>query len=189
MNVSPSYVAAVLVFFLGAAALFFRVREKVEDENFKSMTPLVCVGIQRPDGLFGFSIAPEKEVLDKAVSELLLPSDCADAAREKTLVAGTLLVFTRTPDGGCVPAFVKSLKGGARLAAGLRLNVNFEDKDGLMLLPGIGPKKAAALAASREREGLFLDAADLMRVWGIGPKTVQKLIPWLEFGQEPSRAK
>lgn len=185
MNVSPLYAAAALIFLLGAAVLFLRVQQSIRDDDSKREAPLVSVGIERPDGVFGLAIAQKTKLWDKAVLELLLPFDCAKAARGKQFVSGALFVFNRAPDGGCILSSIKSLKGGARLAAGLRLNVNLEDKEGLMLLPGIGPKKAEAIVKSRKQDGLFLDAEALTRVWGIGPKTVQKLIPWIETGQAP----
>ena len=51
----------------------------------------------------------------------------------------------------------------------------------LEALPGIGPKRAAAIVAERERRP-FEDAAALERVPGIGPKTRRAIAPWIATG-------
>lgn len=45
----------------------------------------------------------------------------------------------------------------------------------LVLLPGVGPTRAAAIVMSRAEEGAFATLVDLERVRGIGPKTVKGL--------------
>lgn len=64
-----------------------------------------------------------------------------------------------------------------RLALGGRLDLNRESPDGLVALPGVGPRMAARIAAARP----FRDLADLERVRGIGPKKRAGLEPLLEI--------
>ncbi len=59
------------------------------------------------------------------------------------------------------------------------LNLNTATANELMLLPGIGPKKAAKIVDFRERRGKFKRVVDLRRVKGFGAKTVKKLRPYL----------
>ncbi|MBL4633919.1 MAG: ComEA family DNA-binding protein [Kofleriaceae bacterium] len=59
------------------------------------------------------------------------------------------------------------------------LNLNTATANELMLLPGIGPKKAAKIVNFRERRGKFKRVVDLRRVKGFGAKTVKKLRPYL----------
>lgn len=59
------------------------------------------------------------------------------------------------------------------------LNLNTASAQELMLLPGIGPKKADVIIAWRERRGKFKRVADLRRVKGFGAKTLKKLRPYL----------
>ena len=65
------------------------------------------------------------------------------------------------------------------------INPNTAGVASLMRLPGIGPKRAAAIIECREdhSEGKieFEEAADLRIVKGIGPKTVKKIKQWLSF--------
>ena len=46
-------------------------------------------------------------------------------------------------------------------------------------LPGIGPSLAARIVADREARGPFAGPEGLLRVPGIGPKTLQKIRPFL----------
>ena len=59
------------------------------------------------------------------------------------------------------------------------VNVNTASADELMRLPGIGPSKAAAILALRERLSgqRFGRVEDLLRVRGIGRATLRKLRP------------
>jgi competence protein ComEA len=47
----------------------------------------------------------------------------------------------------------------------------------LQRLPGIGPKKADAILALRQRLGRFRQVEDLLKVKGIGRATVRRLRP------------
>jgi competence protein ComEA len=71
------------------------------------------------------------------------------------------------------------LAGPARLLFGGRLDANTARAAWLEALPGIGPARAAALVAERERAP-FCGLEDLARVRGIGPRTLARLGPWLE---------
>lgn len=60
----------------------------------------------------------------------------------------------------------------------LRVELNSASVDELCLLPGIGPKKAAAIVAYRERRP-FTRVTQLLRVRGIGRKTLRRLKPFV----------
>jgi len=66
------------------------------------------------------------------------------------------------------------------LLFGQRLDPNRATASDLVLLPGVGPVRAAAIAEHAAREP-FARLADLERVRGVGPRTAQQLAPWLEF--------
>lgn len=70
----------------------------------------------------------------------------------------------------------------ARIAHGLKLDVNRAAADELVLLDGIGPRLAAAIVAERSAHGPFASVADLRRVRGIGPRVVERLATMLEAG-------
>ena len=76
-------------------------------------------------------------------------------------------------DLGRLPAATALLCGG-------RIDVNRATEAELALLPGIGPARAKAIAASRRADGPFRDVEDLDRVPGIGAKTVERLRAWIE---------
>ncbi|MFC3211766.1 helix-hairpin-helix domain-containing protein [Planomicrobium okeanokoites] len=73
-----------------------------------------------------------------------------------------------------VVASPSTAAGSAAEGAG-RVNINTADETGLMMLPGIGPSKAAAIIAYREENGPFITIDALKDVTGIGDKTYEQL--------------
>jgi competence protein ComEA len=67
----------------------------------------------------------------------------------------------------------------ARLLYGIPLDVNRASARELEMLPGLGPKLAAAIVAERENGGPFANVMALVRVRGIGPATAYGLQPYL----------
>jgi len=68
-----------------------------------------------------------------------------------------------------------------------RINVNTAPSSELVVLPGIGPKKAEAIVLYREANGPFATVDDLIQVKGIGPKTLEKLRPLVTVGKQPKK--
>ena len=60
------------------------------------------------------------------------------------------------------------------------VDVNTASADELCTLPGIGPKKALAIIALRQKKP-FTRLTQLLQVKGIGPKTLEKLKPYLRL--------
>lgn len=56
-----------------------------------------------------------------------------------------------------------------------KVRVNVATIDELTTLNGIGPKKAEAIIAFREENGLFTQIEDLLQVSGIGEKTLENI--------------
>ncbi len=56
-----------------------------------------------------------------------------------------------------------------------RLDINVATEDELVILPGIGPKKARAIVDWRDSNGSFKNVDELTSVHGIGPKTLEGL--------------
>jgi competence protein ComEA len=54
-----------------------------------------------------------------------------------------------------------------------KININTAPADELMILKGIGVKKAKAIIEFRENNGPFEQPEDLINVPGIGPKTFE----------------
>jgi competence protein ComEA len=59
------------------------------------------------------------------------------------------------------------------------VNLNTATEDELTLLPGVGPSKAQAILAWRQKYGAFKKVDDLTKVKGFGHKTMKKLKPFL----------
>jgi competence protein ComEC len=76
------------------------------------------------------------------------------------------------PDGAILVGAQPSLPTNEIADPGA-VNINTADVAALDQLPGIGPKKAAAIVADRTQNGPFESCGDLQRVYGIGPATVK----------------
>jgi competence protein ComEA len=86
----------------------------------------------------------------------------------------------------CQPGVAsRPLRGPARLLVGLPIDANRADAATLEALPGIGPARALAIVAARER-GPFRRVEDLTRVPGIGPRTLAGLAGWIGIGEPPA---
>jgi competence protein ComEA len=74
-----------------------------------------------------------------------------------------------------------SADGGAAGSPGVlpdgRVVLNAANEDALRTLSGIGPKRAQAILALRQRLVRFRAVEDLLRVKGIGRKTLSKIKP------------
>ncbi|MGH8584553.1 MAG: ComEA family DNA-binding protein [Gammaproteobacteria bacterium] len=68
------------------------------------------------------------------------------------------------------------------------VDINTADAAALEVLDGIGPAKAAAIIAYREKNGLFKSVDDLILVRGIGEKTLEALRPSLTVGAPATAA-
>lgn len=55
------------------------------------------------------------------------------------------------------------------------ININTADEDKLCMIPGIGPTKASAIVAYRDKYGKFESTEDIMNVTGIGEGTYSKI--------------
>ena len=90
----------------------------------------------------------------------------------------------------CVSLVLVALHGGARAAEGggvdpppqgpptveqdARININEAGVEELVQLPGIGPSRAQAIVAERDKRR-FRRVEDIMRVPGIGRKTFSRI--------------
>jgi len=63
-----------------------------------------------------------------------------------------------------------------------KLDINIAAEDQLVILPGIGPKKARAIVDWRDSNGPFENVGQLTSVHGIGPKTLEGLKPYVYAG-------
>jgi competence ComEA-like helix-hairpin-helix protein len=70
------------------------------------------------------------------------------------------------------------------LRDGGRVDPNRASVEELALLPGVGPRLAREIVATRTRTGPYRSLSALRRVRGLGPKTLAKLAPLLHFPLE-----
>jgi competence protein ComEA len=74
---------------------------------------------------------------------------------------------------------------GAAVTADGKVILNLATEDDLRKLPGIGPSKARAILALRQKLGRFRRVEDLLRVKGIGRKSLGRLRPRLLIDPPP----
>lgn len=67
-----------------------------------------------------------------------------------------------------------------------RIDVNTAGEDELTMLPGIGPKTAAAIIDYRAAHGPFATFEDLRNVKGLGPATLEDIRPHAMCAPVPS---
>lgn len=107
------------------------------------------------------------------------PFDAVDALLEVPGIGpATLANIRRQVRVGARPAEISPPAGPLPPASGpsvRTVDINRADAAELASLPGIGPSKAAAILADRERRGPFPTCHDLTRIAGIGPATVANL--------------
>ena len=106
------------------------------------------------------------------------PADCP-APRELHAEAGHSIALACEAAANDRP-----LRGPARLLVGLPIDPNLADAATLETLPGIGPARAFAIVAARERRP-FDRVEDLTRVPGIGPRTLAGLAGLIGIGEPP----
>jgi competence protein ComEA len=64
-----------------------------------------------------------------------------------------------------------------------KIDLNTATLEELVLLPGLGPKKAGAVIAWREEHGRFESVDALVKVKGIGKITLERLAPYVCVGK------
>ena len=98
---------------------------------------------------------------------------------ERTLTQETPLVLPAP-----TPAQEELTKEEALAAAGGKININTAGVDELMLLPGIGEKRAEDIIAYRRANGPFRIPEELTEVPGIGEGILAGLIDYVTVGEE-----
>jgi len=83
-------------------------------------------------------------------------------------------------EGRSVGTGVDGAEGGVSQPSTYRkLDINKASVEELMLLPGIGPKKAEGIVAWRNAKGRFGSVEGLLEVKGIGEGTLERLKPYV----------
>ena len=119
--------------------------------------------------------------------------DIPDAAASGTIAApqaaaqdsGGGTTLTGEAAGSAHP--MSSANGGRKarkraVVSGQKIDINTADAATLETLPGVGPKRAAAILAYRQAHGPFPDLESLRHVKGIGEKTLAKWKDLITFG-------
>jgi competence protein ComEA len=104
-----------------------------------------------------------------AVDELAVPSQGGAAARDASPPIPADPPAAASGDAGAPPA--------SGITADGRVILNLASEEELTRLPGIGPSRARAIVALRQRLAKFRAVEDLLRVKGIGRKTLRRIKP------------
>ncbi len=112
------------------------------------------------------------------------PADpCSNPREVAARDSRTIVVRCAQPNAPGPP-----VRGPARLLFGEPLDLNRAPLESLSVLPGIGPVRAAAIVAARNRQR-FRSLDDLRAVYGIGPRTVAGLAGWVTVGPPATEAR
>lgn len=109
-----------------------------------------------------------------------------EPATAQTVLAETVIVVPRGDGGAVTPTASHAAPGLGKATEEAPVGLNTATLDDLRRLPGIGPKKAAAILALRAKLGRFRRAEELMRVKGIGRGTFKKLRPLVKVDEPPA---
>lgn len=105
-------------------------------------------------------------------------------ARAPLAVADSASVSAAASGSGSASAAVPP--HAARATTDNPVYLNDATVDDLRRLPGIGPKRALAVLALRQRLGRFRQIEDLLRVRGIGRSTLRRLRPLVRLDHPAS---
>ena len=110
--------------------------------------------------------------------------DAAQAGPMEVRAERTLIQETPLALPAPTPALEELTKEEALAAAGGKININTAGVDELMLLPGIGEKRAEDIIAYRRANGPFRIPEELTEVSGIGEGILAGLIDYVTVGEE-----
>jgi len=115
------------------------------------------------------AMAEERQVATDASSSIPPPS--LPAAPEPSALAAV-------PDASASPPSEEAApKQASAVLPDGRIVLNLAGENELVKLPGVGPKRAQAILAVRQRLGRFRRVEDLLRVKGIGRKMLERIRP------------
>jgi competence protein ComEA len=120
-----------------------------------------------------------------------MASTLSDAGVEGVGDAGASVAPARVVPSSVAPP-VATVAAGASPAGHARATpedpvyLNAAGVEDLRRLPGVGPKRAEAIVALRQRIGRFQRVEELLRVKGIGRTTVRKWRPLVRLDTPPS---
>lgn len=101
------------------------------------------------------------------------------------LVLALVLAASTAVRGVLALAASRARAHAGRPPEALLPDLNAAPERHLLLLPGIGPARARAIVAERDRGGPFGSVGDLRRVPGIGPSTAEALAPLVTVRARP----
>jgi competence protein ComEA len=90
-----------------------------------------------------------------------------------------------SPSANPTPTSMPSLSQSLSPTPEQPLILNTATADELQRLPGIGPKRADAIVALRQRQGRLRQIEDLLKVKGIGRATLRRLRPLVRIDPPP----
>lgn len=133
--------------------------------------------------LAGADALPDAAVLPGAVV-----ASAADPSGAGGSSAGAAPSATTAPDLPPLPPAPPARQGPpARATPEDPVFVNHASVDELRRLPGVGPKRADAIVALRQRMGRFQRVEDLLRVKGVGRTTLRRWRPLVRLDAPPRR--
>lgn len=119
--------------------------------------------------------------LDADASRTSLPPPSSDTptptSGDLPAVASAAVRESSSDAGAAAAVALAQARGGARASPEAPVYINHATVDELRRLPGVGPKRAEAILALRQRLGRFHRVEDLLRVKGVGRTTVKRWRP------------
>ncbi|MBU1965662.1 MAG: helix-hairpin-helix domain-containing protein [Proteobacteria bacterium] len=132
----------------------------------------------RADGIY---FMPQGTGLAQIFKAAGIPEDhLVTGSPDREISDGALLAIS--PSGEVA---IAEMDAAARLALGLRIDLNRASEGDLTLVPGIGQRMASQIMQLRLEKGAFRDLSDLTAVPGIKEKKLNSLKDYLMVKQAP----
>lgn len=97
-------------------------------------------------------------------------------------IQGGISSSTAASNTSCIPShpsFPSASSNDGSMRPVFPININSATAEELDLLPNIGPVRANAIIAYREKIGRFTSVEELLYVEGIGEKTLEKILEYI----------
>jgi len=178
-NPASAGIGVLLLLFFLIAANFLKGSNSLPDPERRLSGDKVFAQVSgdiRFPGVYRFDDPPSlKELVDRAKG--LIPTEkIVPFSMERPLESGSRVEITNQKK---ISLRIGEMSAFYRTTLGIPISINSESADGLVSLPGIGPRTAEAIVEERTRRDGFKRLRDIQSIRGIGPVLYRKIRPYL----------
>ena len=179
-NTASAGTGVLLLLFFLIAMNFLKGSNSLSDSERRLSGHKVFAQVSgdiRFPGVYGFDVPPSvRELVDRAKG--LIPEDkIVPFPVVPPLDSGSYIEIRNNQRE--ISLRVGEMSAFYRTTLGVPISINSESADGLVSLPGVGPRTAEAIVEERTRRDGFKSLVDIQSVRGSGPALYRKIRPYL----------